>query len=64
MENEMPGTLKEIPKEETYNQYGDAPRKIEIDEIGKHGAFIRVPFSGIPEVVVDRRAICLHNEIS
>ena len=31
---------KEIPKEETRNKYGDAARKIEIEAIGKHGAFI------------------------
>ena len=37
-ENEMPGMVKEIQKAETYNKYGDAARKIEIDAIGKHGA--------------------------
>ena len=60
-ENEMPGMRKEIPKEETRNKYGDAAREIEIDAIVKHGAFIRVPFSGIPEGdgSIGGRAICL-----
>ena len=44
----MPGMRKEIPKEETYNKYGDAARKIEIEAIEKHGTFIRVPFEQIP----------------
>ena len=35
LENEMPGMRKEIPKKETYNKYGDAARKIEIEAIGK-----------------------------
>ena len=48
LENEMPGMGKEIPKEETYNKYGDAARKIEIEAIEKHGTFIRVPFDQIP----------------
>ena len=49
-ENEMHGVGKEIPKEETYNNYGDAARKIEIEieAIEKHGAFIRIPFCRIP----------------
>ena len=33
LENEMPGMRKEIPKEETYNKYGGAARKIEIEAI-------------------------------
>ena len=48
LENEMPGMRKEIPKEETYNKYGDAARKIEIEAIEKHGTFIRIPFGQIP----------------
>ena len=44
-EDEMPGMGGEIPKEETYNKYGDTSRKIEIGAIGKHGAFTRMPFS-------------------
>ena len=36
--NEMPGTRGEIPKE-AYDKYGDAAGKIEIDAVGKHGAF-------------------------
>ena len=46
--NEMPGAGKEIPKEETYNKFGDAARKIEIGAIGKHGTFARIPFAEIP----------------
>ena len=45
----MPVAREAIQKEETYNKYGDAARKVEIEAIEKHGAFIRVPFSGIPE---------------
>ena len=45
----MPGMRKEIPKAETYNKYGDAARKVEIEATGKHGAFKRSPCSGIPE---------------
>ena len=51
LENEMHGMAKEIPEEETYNEYGDAARKIEIESVGEHGAFARIPFSGIPEGV-------------
>ena len=40
---------KEIPKEQTQNKYMGAARKIEIDAVGKHGTFIRVPFSEIPD---------------
>ena len=49
LENEMPGMEKEIPQEETQNTYGGDARKIEIEAIGKHGTFIRVPFSEIPD---------------
>ena len=45
----MPGIRKVIPKEETYNKYGDAARKIEIDAIEKRGTFIRVPVSEMPD---------------
>ena len=43
-ENEMTGMRKEIPKAETYNKYGDAARKIEIEAIWKHLDFARPPF--------------------
>ena len=57
----MPGIRKVIPKEETYNKYVDEARKVEIEAIGKHGDFKRVPFSGIPDGgVADRWAICVH----
>ena len=49
MENDMPGTREEIPKEETYNKYGDAARKSEIWAIGKHGAFVGTPLPKAPE---------------
>ena len=42
--NEMPCIGEEIPKETTYNKYGDASGKIEIGAIGIHGAFARIPF--------------------
>ena len=45
----MQGAREGIPKEETYNKYGDAARKIEIGEIGKQWGFYTAPFSGIPE---------------
>ena len=44
---------KEIPREETQNKYGDAARRIEIEAIEKHGAFIRIPFSEIPGGATD-----------
>ena len=47
--NEIPCMWEEIPKEETQYRYGGAARKIEIASIGKHGTFIRIPFSEIPE---------------
>ena len=40
----MPG-MGVIPKEETYNKYGDSARKIEIGTIGGDVAFARIPFS-------------------
>ena len=42
---------KEIPKEETYNKYGDAARRIEIASIEKHGTFAQIPFEQIPNGV-------------
>ena len=45
----MPGMRKVIPKQETYNKYGDSARKVEIEAIGKHGAFKRAPPSEIPD---------------
>ena len=44
----MRGAVKGIPKGETYHKYGGAARKIEIGEIEKHGAFIRIPLGQIP----------------
>ena len=38
LENEIPGMG--IPKEETYNKYGDSSRKIGIIDIAKHGGFL------------------------
>ena len=46
--NEMRWARKEIPKEETYNKYGGAARKIEIEAIEKHGAFIRISPGQVP----------------
>ena len=45
----MPGMGEEIPKEEAYNKYGGDSRKIEIEAIGKRGAFARMHFSEIPD---------------
>ena len=45
----MPGMVNEIAKGETYNKYGDDAVGIEIEAIGKHGAFAGMPFSGIPD---------------
>ena len=42
--DEMHGMDKEIPKEDTYNKYGDAAGEIEIGSIGKHGDFARMHF--------------------
>ena len=47
-ENEMPGAMEEIPKEESYIKYGDTAREVEIGAIGKHGAFLQIHASGIP----------------
>ena len=41
-----------VPKEETYNKYGDAAGEIEIEAIGKHGDLTGIPFSEIPDVCV------------
>ena len=40
---------KKSQKKKRKNKYGDAKRKFEIVAIGKHGTFIRIPFSEIPE---------------
>ena len=39
LENERPGMRKAIQKEENYNIYGDAARKVEIEASGEHGGF-------------------------
>ena len=48
MGNEMPGMRKRNPKRNTKQIWGFST-KIEIGAIGKHGTFIRIPFSEIPE---------------
>ena len=53
----MPGMGGVIPKEETYNRYGDAATKIGIVGIGKRGACARLPFAEIPgggSLIVER----------
>ena len=42
IEQEIPGMMKEIPKDEAYNYYGDDARKVEIDALGDHWACIVV----------------------
>ena len=49
----MPRARKGIPKEETYNKYWDAARGVEIEAIGKHGTFARMPVSEIPDGVLN-----------
>ena len=44
----MPGMIKDTPKEETYNKYGNDARGIEIESLGKHGTCIRAGSSEIP----------------
>ena len=57
--NEIPGIRKEIHKEETFSKYGESSREVEIGPIKKHGAFRGVPFSGIPDVDLWSKGICL-----
>ena len=45
----MPGMRMGIPKEETYYKYGEDDRKVEIEAIGKHGTFGRIPSSEVPD---------------
>ena len=37
------------PKDETYNKYGDADRKVDIDSLEEHGNFARYDISEIPD---------------
>ena len=48
-ENDMPGMRKAIPKEETFNKYGDAARRVGTEAIEQHATFRRIPLSGIPD---------------
>ena len=41
-EQEMHVARKEIQREETYNTYGVAERRIQIEALEDHGAFVRV----------------------
>ena len=51
----------EIPKEETYNKYGDASRKIEILAVVENGAFARILFLRVTGAgVLNRQMIRLH----
>ena len=62
-ENETPGMGEEIPKEETYNKYGDVAMKIEIAAIGKHCDLFRIPPFVVPGGgVLNSRKICLRRE--
>ena len=54
----MPCTGEEIPKEETYNKYGDVAREIEIGATAKHGDFARMPFSEVPDVEIPNCGKC------
>ena len=42
IEQDMQGMRKEIPKEGTYNCYGDAARKVAIGALEYRGTFTRV----------------------
>ena len=59
IEREMHGAGEAIQKEETYNKYGGAARRIEIEAIGEHGTFVRTLATEIPEgeVVIDGRFV-------
>ena len=48
-DNAMMGMRENIPKEETYNKYGGAPRGVELEDIERQWEFARIPFSGIPD---------------
>ena len=48
--NEMPGMRKEMPIGETFSKYGDSARRVEIESIEKHGTFIGIHLSEIPDV--------------
>ena len=48
----MPGAAG-VPKEETYNKYGGAAGKIEIEAIEKHGILWRYPLRGYRAGVVN-----------
>ena len=37
--HEMPGGKQEMPKDSTYNKYGDDAGKIEIESLGNRGTF-------------------------
>ena len=52
IEQDMHGMRKGIPKEETYNYYGDAPRRVEIAALGDHGPFSRVSSKDVPKAEV------------
>ena len=50
----MPGMRKEFPKEETYNKYGDAARKIEIGAIENTELLYESPFLEFRNGVTER----------
>ena len=49
---------KEIPKEETYNYYGEAERRLEIRSSWDHGAFIMALSSDVP-----RDGVCKYGRV-
>ena len=48
LEREYPGMRKEIPEGETFNKYGHAARKIEVNEFAKRCAVERIRTCDIP----------------
>ena len=61
-EKETPTTRKGIPKEETYNKYGEAARKMEIDAIWETWGIRENAFSEIPDAILNPRKIFLRHD--
>ena len=49
IEKEMQRARKEIPKEETYNCYGNAARKVAIRELEERGTLLRAMSKDTPK---------------
>ena len=62
LENEMPGVRKEIPKEETYNKYRGAARKLKSKQSETRHVYSSSIWANSLRGIAHRGKICVHHQ--